>query len=63
MAKTEKDLEKRKADGEEVEGAAALCIQCGECLDKCPQQIDIPNYMEKANKVFEEQKSVSEVFD
>ena len=63
MAKTEKDLEKRKVDGEEVEGAAALCIQCGECLDKCPQQIDIPNYMEKANEIFEQQKSVSEVFD
>ncbi|MFX1278383.1 MAG: aldo/keto reductase [Promethearchaeota archaeon] len=63
MAKTEEDYEKRKAQGEEVEGAAALCIQCGECLDKCPQQIDIPHWMEKANELFEEQKSVSEVFD
>jgi predicted aldo/keto reductase-like oxidoreductase len=63
MAKTEEDLEKRKAQGEEVEGAASLCIQCGECLDKCPQQIDIPDFMEKANSIFEEQKSVSEVFD
>ncbi|MFX1490162.1 MAG: aldo/keto reductase [Promethearchaeota archaeon] len=63
MAKTEKDLEKRKAAGEEVEGAATLCIQCGECLDKCPQQIDIPSYMEKANALFEESKKVSEVFE
>jgi len=63
MAKTEEDLEKRIAQGEEVEGAAALCIQCGECLDKCPQQINIPDFMEKANSIFEEQKSVSEVFD
>jgi predicted aldo/keto reductase-like oxidoreductase len=63
MAKTQDDLEKRKAQGEEVEGAAALCIQCGECLDKCPQQIEIPDFMEKANSIFEEQKSVSEVFD
>ena len=63
MAKTEEDMEKRKADGEEVDGAAALCIQCGECLDKCPQQIDIPDFMEKANEIFEQQKSVSEVFD
>ncbi len=63
MAKTDKDLEKRKAEGEEVEGAATLCIQCGECLEKCPQQIDIPSCMEKANALFEDGKSISEVFE
>jgi hypothetical protein len=62
MAKTEEDLEKRKIDSEEVEGAATLCIQCGECLEKCPQQIDIPACMENANSLFEEGKSLSEVF-
>ena len=63
MAKAEKDLEKRKAEGEEAEGAATLCIQCGECLEKCPQQIDIPSCMENANALFEEGKSISEVFE
>ncbi len=63
MAKTEEDFENRKAQGEEVEGAAALCIQCGECLEKCPQQIDIPSFMEKASALFEEGKKVSEVLD
>ncbi|MFW9821729.1 MAG: aldo/keto reductase [Candidatus Thorarchaeota archaeon] len=63
MAKTEEDLERRRAEGEEVEGAATLCIQCGECLDKCPQQIDIPSCMENANALFEEGKSVKEVFE
>ncbi len=63
MAKTEENLEKRKADGEEVEGAATLCIQCEECLDKCPQQIDVPTFMEQANSLFEDGKSISEVFD
>ncbi len=62
MAKTQEDLEKRKADSEEVEGAATLCIQCEECLEKCPQQIDIPTCMENANSLFEEGKSISEVF-
>jgi len=28
-------------------GYASQCNQCGECLDKCPQQIDIPTYLEK----------------
>ncbi|MFX1532024.1 MAG: aldo/keto reductase [Promethearchaeota archaeon] len=62
MAKTDKDLEKRKAEGEEVEGAATLCIECGECLEKCPQQIDIPSFMQKANALFENGESVSKVF-
>ena len=63
MAKTEEDFENRKAQGEEVEGSAALCLQCGECLEKCPQQIDIPSFMEKACALFEEGKKVSEVLD
>jgi hypothetical protein len=27
-------------------GFASLCIQCGQCLDKCPQHIDIPNILD-----------------
>ena len=62
MAKTPEELEKRLAEEEEVEGAASLCIQCGECLEKCPQQIDIPDVIEKANGIFEDGKDVSELF-
>lgn len=62
MAKTPEELEKRLSEEEEVEGAASLCIQCGECLEKCPQQIDIPDIMEKANGIFEEGREVSELF-
>lgn len=61
MVKTPEELETKKANGEEYEGAATLCIQCGECLDKCPQGIDIPEMMEKANAIFKEGKKVSEV--
>jgi len=62
MAKTQEDFEKRLADGDEVEGAASLCTQCGECLEKCPQQIDIPDIMEKTNAIFEDDKNISDVF-
>ncbi len=61
-AKTPEELEKRLSEEEEVEGAPSLCIQCGECLEKCPQQIDIPDIVKRANVVFEEGKEVSELF-
>ncbi|MFX0023414.1 MAG: aldo/keto reductase [Candidatus Hermodarchaeota archaeon] len=62
MAKTPEELEKRLSEEEEVEGAASLCIQCGECLEKCPQQIDIPDMVKRANGIFEEGKEISELF-
>jgi predicted aldo/keto reductase-like oxidoreductase len=30
---------------------ANLCIECGECLDKCPQMIEIPDWLKKAHEV------------
>ncbi|MFX1389244.1 MAG: aldo/keto reductase [Promethearchaeota archaeon] len=62
MAKTPEELEKRLSEEDEVDGAASLCTQCGECLEKCPQQIDIPDIVKKANGIFEEGKEISNVF-
>jgi predicted aldo/keto reductase-like oxidoreductase len=28
--------------------AATLCTSCGECLEKCPQHLEIPGYLEEA---------------
>ncbi len=41
-------------------GHASLCIQCGECLDKCPQSIDIPSELEDVRQVFEEGKPIQD---
>jgi predicted aldo/keto reductase-like oxidoreductase len=30
---------------------ANLCIECGECLEKCPQMIEIPDWLAKAHRV------------
>jgi hypothetical protein len=29
---------------------ANLCIECGECLEKCPQSIEIPDWLKKAHE-------------
>jgi predicted aldo/keto reductase-like oxidoreductase len=61
MAKTQEDVEEKRSRGDEISGAATLCIQCGECLEKCPQQIEIPDFMEKANEIFENGKLISDI--
>jgi hypothetical protein len=35
------------------EGKADLCIQCGECLEKCPQGIDITGWLKKVHRELE----------
>jgi hypothetical protein len=32
---------------------ASACIRCGECLEKCPQQIAIPDELEHLAALFE----------
>jgi len=44
-------------------GYASQCIQCGECLEKCPQSIEIPDYLEKVAEELEgpELKNIEEM--
>ena len=63
MAKTPEELSRRLEGGEIVEGAATLCSQCEECLEKCPQQIEIPDMMAKANAIFEDGKELTEILE
>jgi predicted aldo/keto reductase-like oxidoreductase len=62
LIKTQKELNEKLNSGDEAEGAANLCIQCGECIDKCPQQINIPDIMKKTSSIFEENKKVTDYF-
>ena len=41
-------------------GKSNLCIKCGECLEKCPQNIDIPSQLEDVRLVFEEEKPIKD---
>ncbi|MCK5628421.1 aldo/keto reductase, partial [Candidatus Bathyarchaeota archaeon] len=42
---------KKKLNKEDPNGNATICNQCGECLNKCPQKINIPAELEKASRV------------
>jgi len=36
-------------------GFASDCIQCGECIEKCPQHIDIPTVLQDVARVLEDE--------
>ena len=40
-----------------VMGFASQCIQCGECIDKCPQNIPIPDALEWVIDDLEDEKT------
>ena len=37
----------------DVPGYASQCVQCGQCVEKCPQQLDIPSFLEAVKEEFE----------
>jgi predicted aldo/keto reductase-like oxidoreductase len=50
---------KEKLDKENPNGNASLCIECGKCLEKCPQKINIPVELEKAHAILGKRDSIS----
>ncbi len=37
----------------DIIGYASQCIQCGQCLEKCPQHLDIPSLLKTVSEKFE----------
>jgi uncharacterized protein len=50
---------KQKLNKDNPNGNASLCIACGKCLEKCPQQIDIPTELEKVHAILGKGESIS----
>ena len=48
---------------ENVESANKMCTKCGECLEKCPQSIEIPDELERAVEIWENGKKIDEFYN
>ena len=51
LAQTKEEREQTGKDG-----SSLLCVECGACVPKCPQSINIPNELKKATEVISKQK-------
>jgi predicted aldo/keto reductase-like oxidoreductase len=51
-----------KLDFENPNGNASVCINCGECVEKCPQEINIPVELEKVNAILGKRESIDKYY-
>jgi predicted aldo/keto reductase-like oxidoreductase len=52
-----------KINEENPNGNASLCVDCGQCLEKCPQNINIPVELEKTHAILGKREDISQHFD
>ena len=50
---------KEKLDEENPNGNASICVNCGQCLEKCPQQINIPEELVKTHAILGKGERIS----
>lgn len=43
-------------------GNASICTECMECVEKCPQSIEIPEELKKAHAILRQKKNISDYF-
>jgi len=51
-----------KLNKEKTNGSALICTDCEICIEKCPQGINIPEELKKADLVLGKRKKISEVY-
>jgi len=51
-----------KMEGERPNGNASVCINCGKCLEKCPQRIEIPSELKKAHEILGKGRRISDYY-
>ena len=58
MANSPKELNQTKSNGN-----ASLCVNCGICLEKCPQEINIPDELKKVYLILKKGKKISDIYE
>jgi predicted aldo/keto reductase-like oxidoreductase len=54
--------ESNQIDPANPNGSALLCVDCGDCLPKCPQEIKIPEELEKVHAILGKKESIGKYF-
>ena len=49
----------QKTSKDNPNGNATVCIECGQCLEKCPQEINIPEELKKVNAILGRREKIS----
>ena len=49
----------QKTSKDNPNGNATVCIECGQCLEKCPQEINIPEELKKVNAILGKREKIS----
>ena len=57
MAKSADKVDKNKPNGN-----ASVCINCGKCLEKCPQHIEIPTELKKTHAILGKRKKILDYY-
>ncbi|MFV1949580.1 MAG: aldo/keto reductase [Anaerolineales bacterium] len=53
---------KSELNGEKSNGNALMCINCGECIEKCPQEINIPVGLEKVHAILGKREKIENYY-
>ncbi|MEE4195858.1 MAG: aldo/keto reductase [Anaerolineae bacterium] len=53
---------KDKVDKAHPDGNASICVQCGVCVEKCPQSINIPEELKKVDAILGKFQRISKHF-
>ena len=52
----------KNVDLENPNGNASICTNCMECVEKCPQNIQIPDELAKVHAILAKKKEVSDFY-